>query len=233
MEFEPTFNPDKREKKEKGETEKDKNPENKNEIKEGDPKIEALEKANLSSETKRDILLILLEEKSVTRIGGAIDLESKSEKAEKRRQRIEHEIKEIKKVIKELDLPSEVMETQVKKEDKQTGRRVDILIGKNQESIERIKEINKNPTKTENEREAGKLYGYPPTAVETYAKRGGLIDPEKDKEILREKEAGLENFVNFRLSKEHLEEEIEFIKKHKELIKEASPQIYKELKENN
>ena len=85
-----------------------------------------------------------------------------------------------------------------------------------------------------NSKEIGLLFGYPKTAVEAYLKGEDYLIPfNQENEFISPKimHQDYMKFLNFRLSKDHWEEELEIPKKYAEIIKTKSPYLYNQLME--
>jgi len=83
---------------------------------------------------------------------------------------------------------------------------------------------------TENDREIGLTLGYPETAVEAFVSGDELDYRELPKEEIRKlTKEGTSKFLDFHLSKDHWQEELNLVKRQQALIKEKFPNLYKEI----
>lgn len=104
-----------------------------------------------------------------------------------------------------------------------------ILFARDLETLDRLKQaFVKN-----NDKEIGFILGYPESAINAYIE-GKKFDeadyknlPAKEKEKLKKGE--ILNFINFGLSKNNWQEELKIIQEYQKLIRQKSPNIYKEI----
>ncbi len=92
----------------------------------------------------------------------------------------------------------------------------------------------------------GRLFGIPETAVQAYVKareegreKELLFEnlgewwqslPEEEKKSLTEEEKEIFDFLTFTLSRQHWEEELEVLRRRREVIKTKAPNLYEELR---
>lgn len=101
------------------------------------------------------------------------------------------------------------------------GKKFTILaIARDKETLLRLKQAEGN----KDHQEYGRLMGYPDTAIDAFLDDEKLL-PEKDYPDMTDK------FMNFKLSKDHWQEEIKVITKWSQAIKQYAPKVYEILKE--
>ena len=227
MEFEPTFSP---ETKNKENEEDKKNIEEKAEELEEDTRIEEIEKSNFPPNIKMNLLLTVAGEKPAFYEPGFIDYkEVNNKELEEKRENIEERMDRALSLLEKLELPTITGKDKIIDEGEEIGEEYWIIGGKDKKSLERLKEIHEQ--EAPDLEELGKAFGFPETAARAFSKGQDFLAPvEEVDQRLENEEEGLSNFLNFRLSKDHFDEELEFVKRRKKLIKKISPDLYKEIK---
>ncbi len=104
------------------------------------------------------------------------------------------------------------------------------LAARDDNSLQRIKEAEEK----EDDKTFGLMMGYPETAVDTYNTEGvlnmGKDLSEEEKNYI--KDNNLDPFINFMPSKKHWKEEIECVKQNQALIREKSPELFRQIIED-
>lgn len=90
-----------------------------------------------------------------------------------------------------------------------------VAVTRNKETMEKLKKVEANA----DHQEYGRLMGYPNTAIDAYLNKEKLLS-EKDYPNL----SG--NIMDFKLSKDHWQEEIKVIQQWSQVIKQYSPKLY-------
>ena len=104
----------------------------------------------------------------------------------------------------------------------------EISISKDKKTIEELD----NATKTKDHKAMGILFGYPESAVSWFVNRHNNGNEIIDNSIELKNEIKKENlneFLFFKPSPEHWKEELEVVKKNKEIIKKYAPRLYEEI----
>jgi hypothetical protein len=99
-------------------------------------------------------------------------------------------------------------------------------VGKDEEALQQLHEANNEQTAVEKHMKLGKAYGYPETMIEAYT-TGRLMKKNELPEDL--KNDPVVKFVNFYLSKDHWEEELEWVRGQMEVIRRKAPKLYEEI----
>lgn len=205
-----------------------------NEQSEQHEEVEALEELPLLRDDRMNLVLTYYGEKPCTTI--EIDYFAKKPLAETGE--AEEKRAQLEEALLASGLEFSVIETEEIDENGFDYKEFKFLIGKDKNVIAELqKAIEEGDTETE-----GRLYGFPDTAVEAFVRghredRFGevMLDEKKWwKELSEEEkekllEEGVLNFKNFKLSKEHYQEELETLRKWQGLIKEKAPGLYQEL----
>lgn len=141
----------------------------------------------------------------------------------------------IQKVLEQAGMKFEIVEKSEKTEEGVELKRYTFLIAKKEEVLEALKKA----FELKDHETMGRLFGYPETAVEAFVKGEIISDyskwwwslPEEKRKDL-EKE-GIMNLLNFSLSKEHWEEELETLRRWQKVIKEKAPKLWEKLEKAN
>lgn len=123
---------------------------------------------------------------------------------------------------------------------------IDFLVAREEDDLKRLDRALMN----ENHEEAGKLLGYPSTAVEAFSrgmrencleryvictvqteKKWWLSLPEEERQELLEE--GVMNFLTFRLSWQNWREELETVRWWQRTIQEKAPRVYEDIMRAN
>lgn len=173
----------------------------------------------------------------------------------------DEELEKVQSMIKQSGLYSEFrkketddyyLELANNKTQKRALEQMEVLIGKSQKDLDRLKNISErlpSPERVEkgeysreernqNHRELGLAYGYPPTAVEAFVKymegdEEAYIRNDELPEEIRENDAAVFSRLFFKLSREHWQEEIKQGKIWADAIKLLSPKIYEKAMEES
>lgn len=195
-------------------------------------KMELIEKSPLESWGKRDLILVVLDEKPAAWLSleHRFYKEEALEEKPKILERLSKEKIATKKVLDKLGL---VYEDEAFEEEEQKTYNIGyhFSISKDPEKLARL-------TKARDDREIGLSLGYPRTAVDAYV-NGTLLDYEELRKSLPQErlqalqKEGVFKFLDFHPSKDHWQEELEIARKRLALIKEKSQKIYQEIIEKN
>lgn len=203
--------------------------------------VKLIENAPLYHQDKMHLALVYLNEKPATLIetptSHRVFFQKEREKRESKVfDRLKKEKEEVVKLLDQLGLVRDEGGVE-KAETKDTyGISYTFVVSKDQENFSRLqKAIEKG-----DDREIGLALGYPKTAVEAFAE-GKLLDIEELKKSLSKEEReelqkeGIFKFgmEEFHYSKDHWREELEVVRRHKRLIEEKFPNLYKEIIEKS
>ena len=188
--------------------------------------IELVENSTLESDTKLELVLLLLDKKQGVQIGDFKIAESEEEK-KKVTAEFSKELSDILNILNSLKL-----EYQVVKElgDDNGIVGFSVLTSKDKSTLNKfVKANNEDDDKT-----FGTILGYPPTAIETYGTDKAFNIEEKlsPEELEKLRTEGLLPFLLFMPSKEHWAEELEWARENQQLIKQKAPKLYQELISN-
>ena len=100
-----------------------------------------------------------------------------------------------------------------------------IAIAQNKESLEKVKVANASEEK-DRDNLLGEAMGYPQTAIAAYIKGNTMELSELPEEI---KNSDYIKFLEFKLSKDHWQEEIEGVKKRADTIRQTDPNFYNKI----
>ncbi len=103
-------------------------------------------------------------------------------------------------------------------------------VGQDNEHLDKIKKAFSEKENVKRDLVIGENLGYPKTAIEGYISR-----KFKKNDSLPEKVKNSEyiNFLNFKLSEEHWEDELKAVKERSDALKQISPNLYRKIVENN
>lgn len=192
--------------------------------------VEMIEKSPLEYQDKMELALLYLGEKP------AIWIDTPTShrvfyKSEKKREEIKifnklsAEKENLEQVLKDLKLVYEFQKNEIDDE-KTYGIEYSFLVAKNSENLSRLKDA----IQIEDGKETGLILGYPKTAVEAFDSNNTLDYKKLPKEEIEKLiEEGTSKFLDFHLSKDHWQEELNLVKRHQALIKEKFPNLYKEI----
>jgi len=188
-------------------------------------KLEQIEKMELGGNQKLDLALFVLGKKEAVQLGGYDVIESEDHKKELQKE-FQSEFDVIKKVLDKFKL---LYSTKGINEDRGILG-FSFLAARDDNSLQRIKEAEEK----EDDKTFGLMMGYPETAVDTYNTEGALnmgkdLSKEEKKYI---KDNNLDPFINFMPSKKHWKEEVEFVKQNQALIREKSPELFRQIIED-
>lgn len=201
--------------------------------------IELIENAPLYHQDKMNLALVYLDEKPAAWIETPLSHKafSQAKREKEESEALNRLAKEKGKVAKLLDQLNLIRDKGgiIKAETEDTYIiSCNFVVGKDPENFSRLqKAIEKGDDK-----EIGLALGYPKTAVEGYISEN-LLDYKElrkslPKEELKELQAeGIFKFINpeFHPSKDHWREELEVVRRHKRLLEEKFPNLYKEIME--
>lgn len=214
--FEPEFQPETKENKEKG-------------------VIESIENSPLDYQDKGDFLLLYLKEKPasfLTIVSRFYKIDS-AEKKEKDLKKLSYESEKIQEILEKLEMPNIVKKFEVE-EEKTISRGYHFLVGQDSEKLNCLKKALESGC----DEEIGLALGYPETAVRDFDnnfEKQNLLDYDELRKSLPKEELknlqreGVLKFLNFRLSKDHWRDELEIVRKYQRLIKEKSSKIYNKI----
>ena len=192
--------------------------------------IEMIEKSPLEYQDKMELALLYLGEKPAIWIDTPIS-HRVFYKSERKREEVEIlnklsvEKENLEQVLKDLNLVYELQKNEVENEETYSIE-YSFLVAKNSENFSRLK----NAIKAEDSKEIGLILGYPKTAVEAFDS-GKELDYKKlpEKEIKKLTEEETSKFLDFHLSENNWQEELNLTRRHQALIKEKFPNLYKEV----
>jgi len=147
---------------------------------------------------------------------------------EKNTREFEKSIERLKIILKEYNLPFSLKREYMEAEGDNPGYDAATFdIGKDQESLDALVEINKEPNDEIREAQRGRMFEIPDTAIKNWIRGGNF----KDHLTLPEDVQGSEyfHFIDFALSEDHWEEELETVKQRAETIKRITPQLYEKI----
>ena len=184
-----------------------------------------IEKIELDGDKKLDLALFILGKKEAVQIGGYDVIESENHKKDLQKE-FQSEFDIIKKVLDKFGL---LYDTKGINEDRGILG-FSFLATRDDDSLQKIKEAaEKGDDKT-----FGLMMGYPETAVNTYNTKEAL-NIEKDLSEEEQKyleDNNLEPFLGFMPSKAHWKEEIEYVKQSQALVREKSPELFRQIIED-
>ncbi len=195
--------------------------------------VEELEKSNLTPDGKVNLLLT----KAGLKPASEIDLVIRTEDEEGAFQNMEEEeVEKNLEIVKDLNIPCKIGERKVHQEEyeteeepgvkkEQTREKIDILIGHTQEDLDRLIKAEKS----DSDELLGEAFGYPSTVVEAFVEEREKLDLKDLPEEIRRGDAVL--FSSPTLSESNWREEIKQGQRYADFIKEKSPKIYQEMKE--
>ncbi len=184
-----------------------------------------IEKIELDGDKKLDLALFILGKKEAVQIGGYDVIESENHKKDLQKE-FQSEFDIIKKVLDKFRLS---YDTKGINEDRGILG-FSFLATRDDDSLQKIKEAaEKGDDKT-----FGLMMGYPETAVNTYNTKEALnigkdLSEEEQKYL---KDNNLEPFLNFMPSKTHWKEEIEYVRQSQALVREKSPELFRQIIED-
>lgn len=128
----------------------------------------------------------------------------------------------IEKIFKDLSL-AYILEIS---EEEKDSRVAVFYIGKDSECRDRIKDAFGEKNNNKKDLKVGNELGYPPTAIEGYRNRkikkfNSLPEEVRNSEYVK--------FLNFLLSEDHWEDELEVVKERANALKEISPELYQKI----
>jgi len=187
--------------------------------------IKQIEKIELDGNKKLDLTLFILGKKEAVQLGSYDVIESEDHRKELQKEfQLEFDI--IKKVLDKFGLS---YDTKGINEDRGILG-FSFLATHDNDSLQKIKEA----AKKEDDKIFGLMMGYPETAVNTYNTKEALnmeedLSEEEQKYI---KDNNIEPFIDFMPSKTHWREEIEHVRQNQALIKEKSPELFRQIIED-
>ena len=187
--------------------------------------LEEIENMELNGNKKLDLALFILGKKEALQLGSYDVVESEEHKKDLQKEfQLEFDI--IKKVLDRFKL---LYDTKGINEDRGILG-FSFLATRDDDSLQKIKEA----AERKDDKTFGLMMGYPETAVGTYNTKEAL---NMGKDLSREekeyiKDNDIEPFIDFMPSKAHWEEEIEHVKQNQSLIKEKSPELFRQIIED-
>ena len=187
--------------------------------------LEQIEKIELDGDKKLALALFILGKKEAVQLGDYDVIESKKHKEDLQKE-FQSEFDIIKKILNKFGL---LYDTKGINEDRGILG-FSFLATRDDNSLQKIKEA----AEKEDDKTFGLMMGYPETAVNTYNTKEALNTEkdlsEEDRKYLEDN--NLEPFLGFMPSKAHWKEEIEYVKQNRTLIKEKSPELFRQIIED-
>lgn len=109
------------------------------------------------------------------------------------------------------------------------GYFVTFTIGKDAAAAERLRAATFAHGITGRQKDIGLALGYTPSAVEAFVNHACLPPEDLPEEIIM---SDLLGFIKYRVSKDHLEEDLELARREMEVTKRESPQLYEAMVKN-
>jgi len=187
--------------------------------------IEMIEKSPLFYQEKKDLVLSYLNEKPAS----WIDVSERYKQTEKNEDEILNQLElkrdEIRKILDKTGFVYEVEKFKIK-ERTMYNAGYNFIIARNSEDLSRLKRgLKRGDTK-----EIGLSIGYPETAVEAFINKKVLdynkLPKEESKRLIKEKTS---KFLDFRLSKNNWQEELNLVRRQQKLIEKKFPNFYKQI----
>jgi len=187
--------------------------------------LEQIEEIELDGDKKLALTLFILGKKEAVQLGDYDVIESKKHKEDLQKE-FQSEFDIIKKALDKFGL---LYDTKGINEDRGILG-FSFLATRDDDSLQKIKEAaEKGDDKT-----FGLMMGYPETAVNTYNTKEALNTwrdlSEEERKYLADND--IEPFLGFMPSKAHWKEEIEYVKQNRTLIKEKSPELFRQIIED-
>lgn len=206
--------------------------------KEGEPeekeKIQSLEKLPLGSQDRMNLILTYLGEKPAS----TVEIEYFAKKPLETVEEIIKEKEGLEQTLNEVGLEFKMLETEKTDENGFDEKEFKFLVAENRENLDELEKA----TLEGDDKKIGSLFGFPETAIEAFDKgkreerlaETMLDEGEWWKKLSsKEKKAFLEekvlNFLNFKLSKEHWEEELGQVRKWQKTLEKEAPELYQEI----
>ncbi|MGM0439309.1 MAG: hypothetical protein ACQEP3_02660 [Patescibacteria group bacterium] len=216
---------------------KDKKEPEEDDVEEGEldkEKVSILEESGLGCFEKMEFLLVLMDEKKTSTSERYVPFQGSDEEVERY---IDTAIEVINRRVKTADDLG--FETKLRryfdiKNGEKVGSHYELIYAKEKSVLDELEEVVEKGIGSEDYHEKiGELLSIPESSVRAFTKGDEhLLSDAEAREKLREVEEGLDNFLNFRMSKDNFEEELKFVKKRAEKIKKNSSKIYREIKES-
>lgn len=188
----------------------------------GKNSLEALESSSIGTLNKFDLAQLLLGLREAVQLGDYDVIES-----DEHRKKLEietgEEYRTISELLNKLELP---FHGEPPKEDNGIYG-FSLLIGKDEENLAKV--IKADITK--NDKEFGALMGYPKTAVDAY-RTGNAFDLRAElsgAELGKLEQEEVLAFLEFMPSKQHWQEELDYVRAMQKTLKEKSPRLYHEI----
>ena len=129
-------------------------------------------------------------------------------------------IEDLQELFQKLNLPYHLDINHVQEEDGMPAHTVaEFLIGKDQETLTKLKNVSKEVGGSED----AKIFDIPATAIDAW-NNGTTKDLETLPDDIRNSEVF--QFIDFALSEDHWKEEIEFVRRRADAIKNLAPELY-------
>lgn len=184
--------------------------------------IELVENSTVDSNSKVELILLLLDRKQGMQYGDFKVIESDNEK--EIQNEFTAELSEILRIITKTGLQHQITRELTSSEGL-IG--FSVLISKDKNILDKFTKADKDG----DDKTFGLILGYPPTAIETYNtdKKFNPHEELSPDEIKKLEDEGLMPFLLFMPSRDHWIDELEWARENQRLIMEKSPKLYKEL----
>ena len=218
------------------------NQKDKKESKEGDveeieadkEKVNILEESGLACFEKMEFLLVLMGEKKTATSERYVPFQWSDEEVKKYIEKAIEVINRRAKTADDLGFETKLRRYFNIEDGEKAGRHYELIYAKEKSDLDELEEVVEKGINSEDYHEKiGELLSIPESSVKAFTEGDEqLLSDKEARKRLRDIEEGLDNFLNFRMSKDNFEKELEFVKDRAEKIKRVSPEIYKEIKES-
>jgi len=187
--------------------------------------IKSIEKLPLNCQDRIDTILLYLKEKPAAFVEASRRIyKGKDEKEIQAVNQLTQEKHQIQETLEKLKFAYQAKE--FKKEEERTRNLGHyFFIGRDSEKLGRLLEAMEN----KDDKEIGLALGYPESACEAFVNKATIdyseLPKEERKKIFKE---GTLKFIDFRLSRDHWQEELGLARRWQQLINEKSPNLYEE-----
>lgn len=185
--------------------------------------IEAVENSNLHVEEKLALVLFLLDRKPGVQLGGYKVAQQEEDKRETMKE-FSTQLAFILQFFGEQKIPHRVVKDL---SDEDGVISFSVLGAKNQKILDEFTEADKK----EDEKTFGSIVGYPKTATEALQtdKMFQFRNELPPEEVAKLRAEGVAPFFRFIPSRDHWEDELEFVRQQQKLIREKAPKLYEEV----
>ncbi|GEM_PF-2771155 len=133
-------------------------------------------------------------------------------------------VRELEELFRKLNIPYYMLAEHVEEEEGLAACTVnEFFIGKDPGTLEKLKNMEAEPDDEKKQTEFARIMDIPATAIDAW-NHGNIKDPKTLPDSIKKSE--LINFVDFALSADHWQEELEFVKKRADAIKNLAPDLY-------